>query len=698
MGIITTPSSLLTRLFHTPPQQSDPFLPARAKTLTNTILSHLDANRLRKSVSLLFAAPFQFPFPLYAKLFNLCSSARAIVEARKVESHLLTYSNPPPTFLLNRAIECYGFCGCLRDARELFDEMPRRDGGSWNAMIGACGRCGGWEEGMGVFREMNGRGVRGSVVTFASVVGLCGAVLEVGLARQVHGMIVKGGFDGNVILGTALVDVYGKCRGMRDARRAFDEIEEKSDVSWNVIVRRYLEVGDEWMAIGMFSDMVRAGVSPLTFTVSNALVACSGCCALMEGTLIHGLAIKLYYDEDEVVSSSLIDMYSKCGSLDGAWKIFYSSQEKTLISWTSMVSGYAVSGRTQEARELFDQMPERNIVSWNAMLTGYIQYNLWNDALNLIYLMFQEEKCKVDSVTLGLILNICSGLSDVELGKQIHGYIYRHGFFSHVVIGNSLLDMYGKCGSLRRSCTWFCEMADFRDSVSWNSLMRTYAGLHLSEEVMGIFARMQQETFPNEYTFSILLASCADICAIKQGMEIHGFIIRNGYVRDDVLLGAMVDMYSKCRIFDYALRVFYEATPGSLILWNSVIFGCCHHHKWEEAIQLFELMKIKDVQPDHVTFLAILQACIGGVFIERGAHYFHSMSTEYYVMPHLEHYECMIELCSKHGFMNELEEFVKNLPFSATIPMLTRIFDACREYGNSRLGNWVANKLNELNQ
>ncbi|GAB2302179.1 hypothetical protein Dimus_036196 [Dionaea muscipula] len=608
-------ASLFNRLFQSSPY--DRFLPAKAKAVTNSILSHLEAGRLRKAVSTLFASPFQFPFPLYARLFQLCSAKRAIVEVRKIESHLVTYSHPPPTFLLNRAIEAYGKCGCLRDARELFDEMPRRDGGSWNAMITAYAQGGCPDVGLRLFWDMNRKEVFANEVTFASVLGSCAAILELCLSRQIHGLIVKYGFQGNVILGSSLVDVYGKCWMMMEARRMFDEIENPNAVSWNVIVRRYLEV------------------------------------------LLHS---------------------------------------RRALKYTELLLRLAMMRmRTPEARELFNKMPERSIVSWNAMLTGYTQFNLWEDALNLIFLMLHEEKCKLDYVTLGLVLNVCSGLSNVEFGRQVHGYIYRHGFCYNVFVCNSLLDMYGKCGCLKSSYTWFCQMSDFRDSVSWNSLMRSYASHHLSEEVTGIFVKMQQEAAPNEYTFSTLLASCADIFAVKHGKEIHGFTIRNGYAKNVFVLGAMVDMYSKCGLFDYALRVFQEASPGSVILWNSMILGCCHHHRWEEALQLFEFMKIEGVRADHVTFLAILQACIYGGFVELGTQYFDSMSNVYFIMPHLEHYDCMIELYSRHGVIDELEEFVKNLPFSATISMLTRVFDACREYGDSKLGNWAAEQLNQLN-
>lgn len=111
--------------------------PTGIKSATATILNYLKEGRLRKAVSILFDSPFPVPHPLYVRLFQLFSSTRALIEARKVESHLVTFCPTSPIFLLNRAIEAYGKCGCLEDARELFEEMPQRDGGSWNAMLTA---------------------------------------------------------------------------------------------------------------------------------------------------------------------------------------------------------------------------------------------------------------------------------------------------------------------------------------------------------------------------------------------------------------------------------------------------------------------------------------------------------------------------------------------------------------------------------
>ena len=133
------------------------------------------------------------------------------------------------------------------------------------------------------------------------------------LLRQIHAVIFKYGFSGNVILESSLVDIYGKCGVMRDARGIFDEIQNPNDISWNITVRQYLEMGDGKDAIMMFFQMFAAAVRPLNFTFSSTLVACWSICALEEGMQIHGAIIKIGFENDMVVLSSLINMYSKCG-------------------------------------------------------------------------------------------------------------------------------------------------------------------------------------------------------------------------------------------------------------------------------------------------------------------------------------------------------------------------------------------------
>ncbi|CAH9128440.1 unnamed protein product [Cuscuta epithymum] len=673
-----------------PPRQ------AEVKALTTAITLSLRSGDLAKAVSVLFGAPFPFPFSIYSHLFRFCASNKAAVEARKVESHLVTFSSNPPVFVLNRAMEAYGKCNCLEDAQELFDELPRRDGGSWNAMITAYSQNGYAQRAMDMFLHMRLSGVFATEITFASVIVSCASLLNVCNLRHVHALIMKFGFSGNVILETSLVDAYGKCKEMSDAKRMFDEIKNPNSVSWNVIIRRYIDLGAGKDALFMFSELVRANAIPLTFTVSNALVACLSIGELSGGLQIHGFSIKTNVEMDKVVASSLIDLYRKCGDIESARRIFDLLCSKDLIHWTSLMSGYAMDGRTREARELFNKMPEHNVVSWNSMLAGYVHSGEWNEALDLIFLMFKQTS-DIDHVTIGLVLNVSSALSDIELGKQVHGSMYRNGFHSNLHAANALLDMYGKCGNLRRTIVWFHEMSQWRDAVSWNTLLASYNSHGMGETTLMSFPNMLGGIVPSKYTFGTLLASCANTFSLKSGKEIHGFIIRNGYEMDNVISGALVNLYSKCRFLDYALDIFAVTPQKDLVLWNSLMLGCYHNKRNDYVFELFELMKEEGIMPDSVTFQTIFLVCIREGSVHSGKRYFDLMRDKCRIIPGLKHYESMIELFGQHGFFDELESFIKEMPFSLTPHMLERILHFCGEHRNVEFGIWASNQLKQEN-
>ncbi|XP_076940709.1 pentatricopeptide repeat-containing protein At3g26540-like [Bidens hawaiensis] len=674
---------------------------ANVKSVTTKIHTQLKLSSLSKAVSTLFDSPFPFHTSLYASLFQLCAAKRAIVETRKLESHLITFNPTPPFFLLNRAIECYGKCASLDDARELFDEMPHRDGGSWNALISAYALNGSSQEAVTAFLGMMRDGFLWNEVSFASILKCSsGAALDVRFAMGVHGVVIKYGYSSNVIISSSIVDVYGKGGLLNDARRMFDEIPDPNEVSWNVIIKRCYDMGEEAEAIVLFFEMVRQNaVMPLTFTASNTLCACTRISVFNEGMQIHGFAVKINLVDTLVVSGSLINMYAKCGDLQSARRVFNQPNAKDLINWTSIVTAYATNGRTQEARELFDKMPERNIVSYNAMLAGYTNNKKYIDGLEIMEIIQLASKANIciDQVTIGLALTICAGLLDVNLGRQVHGYVYRHRFNDNLAVGNGLLNMYGKCGDLRSCRAWFYQMSHERNDVSWNSILTSHACHKRSEEVMMVIRKMLEETPPHKHTLATILAACANIFALDVSKQIHAFLVRNGYEIDIVMKGALVDCYSKCRCIVYALTVFKETTLHDMILYNSMILGCCHNLKGDVAIDLFEMLKSEGLKPDYTTFQGVLLACVYEGWVELGREYFDAMIKDYCVIPRLEHYELMIELYAKYGYVGELENFVNNMHFDPTASMLKRVFDACRHYRHKRLGKWAADRLNELN-
>ncbi|XP_006653422.1 pentatricopeptide repeat-containing protein At3g26540 [Oryza brachyantha] len=685
---------------------------AAAGTTASAVSALVASGRLFTALDALPASysSSQIPSSVYASLLRLVTSCRSLAAARRIASHLASSSAPStsasstststsssPSFLFNRAIESLAVCGSLTDARELFDAMPRRDGGSWNAIISAYSRGGDPAEAVSLFSAMNSRGVRPKDVTLASVLGCCAKCVDLRGTQQLHAHIAKRDFQSNVILGTALVDVYGKCFALSEARRAFDGIAKPSAISWNVVIRRYLLAGMGDMAVDMFFRMIWAGIRPLVYTVSHAVLACRDNGALEEGRCIHTFVLRHGYEKHAHVRSSVVDMYAKCGAIDAAQRLFNLAQMKDVVMSTSIVSGLAACGRITDAKQVFDGMEEHNLVSWNAMLTGYVKSMDMTGALQLFQQMRQETK-ELDAVTLGSVLNACTGLLDLGKGEEVHAFAFKSGLISNPFLKNALTRMYSKCGCLRSAERLLLfEMGSKRDSYSWNSLISGYERHSMSEAALHALSEMQYEATPNQSTFSSALAACANIFLLNHGKQIHAYMIRNGYVIDDILRSALIDMYSKCRLFDYSISVFEAGQSQDAILWNSMIFGCAYNGKGEYGLELFFEMSKQGIQPDSVTFLGALVSCISEGHVGLGRSYFTQMTDEYNIVPRIEHYECMIELLGKHGHMVELEDFIEHMPFEPTTAMWLRIFDCCREYGNRKLGERAAKCINDSN-
>jgi pentatricopeptide repeat protein len=577
----------------------------------------------------------------------------------------------------------------------MFDAMPRRDGGSWNAIISASSRAGHPAEAFSLFADMNSLGIRPKDVTLASVLACCAECLDLRGAQQLHGLIAKRDFQSNVILGTALVDVYGKCLSLTDVRRAFDDILQPNDVSWNIIIRRYRLAGMGDMALHMFFMMVRAGVRPLVYTVAHAMLACRDNCALKEGKCIHSFVLRRGYDHHIHARSSVVDMYAKCGDIDAAQRLFNLAPKKDVVMSTSVVSGLAACGRIADAKMVFDGMEQHNLVSWNAMLTGYVKSMDLTGALDLFQQMRHETK-ELDVVTLASVLNACTGLLDLGKGEELHALALKCGLFSCPFFRNALVRLYSKCGCLRTAKRLLLfEMGSERDRYAWNSIISGYERHSMSEDALHALREMQSEAKPSQSTFSSALAACANIFLLKHGKQIHAYMIRNRYDIDDILRSALVDMYSKCRLFDYSTRIFELGSSDDVILWNSMIFACAYHSKGDYGLGLLDEMRKQGVRPDSVTFLGALVSCICEGHVGLGRSYFTLMIDEYSIVPRIEHYECMIELLGKHGYMVELEDFVDHMPFEPTTAMWLRIFDCCREYGNRKLGERAAQRIND---
>eukprot|EP01018_Ginkgo_biloba_P034609 Gb_05162 [translate_table: standard] len=469
--------------------------------------------------------------------------------------------------------------------------------------------------------------------------------------KLIHTHMTEEGFEPDISLGNILVTMYAKCGSLVDAGGVLDQMPERNVVSWTAMISAYARHGYCEESLKLFYQMHLSRIQPNQFTFASVLPACANLGAMEHGKGIHEEIIRTGFQSDAFVGNALVDMYAKCGSIENARLVFDKMPQRNVVSWNAMVAGYAQNGLVDKALELFQKMPERNVVSWTAIIAGYVQNGhvdeglklfqkmperdvvSWNamiagyaqngraeDALKLFRQM-QLESVKPNSQTFTIVLTACSDLVALDQGKEVHEDIIRFGFQSYVFVGNALMDLYAKCGSIKTARDIFDKMSlrnvvswtmmvivyaqngyveealnlfqkiPERDAISWNAMIAGYALNGYVEEALKLFQQMQLAGVkPNPQTLAIVLSACATFVALEQGKEVHGVITRSGLQSNVILGSSLIDMYAKCASIENAHNVFDKMSQRDVVSWNTMITAYAQNGRVDDALELFEKM------------------------------------------------------------------------------------------------------------
>lgn len=228
-------------------------------------------------------------------------------------------------------------------------------------------------------------------MTFVGLLGVSAALSAIELSKQIHALIIKFGVLLEIFAGSALIYVYSKCLCLTDARLLFDEMTEKDTVVWNVMLFGYTQQLENEEAFKVYSQLQLSEQKPNDFTFIALLTAASNLASLQLGQQLHSHLIKIGLNLDPFITSSLIDMYAKCGSLGDACEIFASATHRDATCWNSMVSAYAHHGEAGKALQMFGNMLEEgikpNYISFISVLSACSHAGLLAEGLHQFELM-----------------------------------------------------------------------------------------------------------------------------------------------------------------------------------------------------------------------------------------------------------------------------------------------------------------------
>ncbi|KAK3419299.1 hypothetical protein EUGRSUZ_J01335 [Eucalyptus grandis] len=482
----------------------------------------------------------------------------------------LSKPRSPLVFIQNRLIDIYARCGCLDDARRVFDKMPEKNTFTWNAILGYA-QHERFKEALQCFGKMHRENYVLNEYSFGSALSACAGLADMHLGQQIQALISKSECSSDVHMGSALIDMY-KCGNVACAQKAFDEMSSPNIVSWNSLITCYEQNGPASEALEVFVSMMDCGFE--------------------------------------------IDEFTLCSRISEARAVFDRMPTRDIVSATSVVSGYAKAASLKTAGVMFTRMMEKNVVSWNALIAGYTQ-NGENEGAFGLFRLLKREAIEPTHYTFGNFLNACANLADLQLGQQAHAHVLKHGFRfqsgeeSNIFVGNSLIDMYIKCGAVEDGLWVFKNMLE-RDKVSWNAIIVGYAWNGYGIKALQIFRKMLVSgERPDCVTMIRVLCACSHAGLVKEGrhyfkqmVEEYGLaLVKDHYIEakdlieampmqaDAVLWGVHKDIMLGKHVADKLLEID-PSNSGPYVLLSNMY---AESKKWGNVVRIRKLMRQQGV-------------------------------------------------------------------------------------------------------
>lgn len=490
--------------------------------------------RLKEALQILHQISHPSP-SIYSSLIQFCRQNRALEEGKKVHSHLKSSGFKPGVFISNCLLDMYAKCGNLSDARTLFDEMHERDVCSYNTMISGYTKVGFLEQARNLFDEMPQRDnfswtaiISGYVrynqpiealdlyrmmqnfensvsnkFTLSSALSAVSAIQCLRLGKEIHGYIMRTGFDSDEVVWSALSDMYGKCGSINEARQIFDKMVDRDVVSWTAMIGRYFQEGRREGGFALFSELIKSGIRPNAFTFAGVLNACADHAAEELGKQVHGYMTRIGYDPYSFAASALVHMYSKCGNVENSKKVFNGMPRPDLVSWTSLIAGYAQNGMPDKALEYFELLLKSGTQPDNIVFVG--------------------------------VLTACTHAGLVDKGLQyFHSIKEKHGLTYTADHYACIVDLLARSGRFHEAEDVISKMPMKPDKFLWASLLggcRIHGNLDLAKRAAEALFEIEPENPATYVTMANIYASAgkwSEVASIRKLMDDRGVVKKPG--------------------------------------------------------------------------------------------------------------------------------------------------------------------------
>ncbi|KAG2683918.1 hypothetical protein I3843_10G055400 [Carya illinoinensis] len=438
--------------------------------------------------------------------------------------------------------------------------------------------------------------------------------------RKIHSHILKTGFRTNINISIKLLILHLKCRCLKYARQAFEELPQTTLSAYNYMIGGYIKHGKVEESLGLVRRLVFSGEKPDGFTFSMLLKASTCACHVplpcSLGRLVHAQILKSAIEPDDVLYTALVDSYVKNGKVAYARTVFDMMLGRNVICSTSMISGYMSQGSIEDAEDIFRKTVEKDVVVYNAMIEGYSKSIEYASRSLEVYIGMQRLSFWPNISTFASVIGACSVLTAFETGQQVQSQLMKTEFFSDIKLASAVIDMYSKCGKIEDARRVFDHMPE-KNVYSWSSMIDGYGKNGYPDEALELFSKMQKEYHiePNYVTFLGALSACGHAGLVDKGREIFESMGRDYSMKPKMEhYACMVDLLGRAGSLKKAWEfvIGMPEKPNSDV-WAALLSSCRLHGDVEMAnIAANELFKLNvDGRPGAYVALSNTLAAAG---------------------------------------------------------------------------------------
>ncbi|KAH6555632.1 hypothetical protein KP509_1Z239000 [Ceratopteris richardii] len=595
----------------------------------------------------------------FINVLSACATMMAVRDGVRIHALVVGCGIEVHNLIGNALTNMYGKFSHLVMAHSIFANFLDRDLVSWNTIIGISD-----ESSMVFFEQMLVEGFIPNRATFLAVLTSCTVEIpSFVIVKYLHSHCIAIGLASDIVMVTALVNVYGKCGYIGGAWMLFNSVSEPDLILYNAMISALAQTEHADDGFKLLQVLQMKSILPDKGTFVSILDSCSGHESVSKGRQVHVLIGGVEeLQPDAMMGNALLSMYGKCGKLEDVLEVFGTFGTLDTTSWNAMINALGQCGDINSAVRQFEAM--------------------------------QTEGVMPDKFTFAGLLYAYGSKQALREGIFLHARIVVSAFHNEIIVLNALISLYGKCGDIEGARNSFNRIAK-PDSVSLNALIGACLRCGQCGEALLLYQSMHNINY-DKVTLISASSAFASQSVLADAWLLHGCIIDMGLHSDLSVCNALVHMYGKCGSLEDSRHVFERMEANDIISWNAVIAAYGQHGRADIAFHLVCRMISKGLVPDKVTLVSLLTACSHSGLVEEGYHIFTSMIDGYCIVSTIDHYNCMIDLLGRAGQLYEAETMMKAMPMDTNASSWMTMLGSCNKHLDLERGELAAMMLMNL--